>query len=69
MIWRLKKVQEFLVRYFVIFKNFAEAELKMVSHHMSGVGKEKIEKNVFLPCLVKALASFSVDWFSNQREF
>jgi hypothetical protein len=47
MIWRLKKVQEFLVRYFVIFKIFAEAELKMFSHHMSGVGKEKTEEKMF----------------------
>jgi hypothetical protein len=29
----LRHDQEFLVRYFVIFKVFAEAELKIVSHH------------------------------------
>lgn len=39
MVW-LGHDQEFLVRYFVIFKVFAEAELKIVSHHRRN-GKEK----------------------------
>jgi hypothetical protein len=32
---------------FVIFKNFAEAELKMVFHHLRELKKEKKK---FLPC-------------------
>lgn len=35
--------QEFLVRYFVIFKSFAEAELKNFSHHRRQGSKEEIE--------------------------
>lgn len=47
MIWKPIRNQEFLVRYFVIFKNFAEAELKMFSHHSKGLGAK--ERELFLP--------------------
>jgi hypothetical protein len=37
----IMKDQEFLVRYFVIFKKFAEAELKIFSHHLRGMGRKR----------------------------
>lgn len=47
-IYKELKVQKFLVRYFVIFKIFAEAELKMVFHHMRGRWKGEEEESSYI---------------------